>query len=191
MGPDSAGEPRVRELRLEGLRLAAVAVVVVAALVGSFQLGRWIERGTLGGAPAAEKDPLRHVAGDDPSAAGHLSFFDTLTGGGKVPEPDREVRSSPQPPPPPIPDAGADRAPVPRGRYFVQVSALRDRAAAERVARELRGRGYTVQLFPDRDRGGEVMRVRVGSYATREEARAAAQKLGREGHPGAWVSGTD
>jgi len=75
-------------------------------------------------------------------------------------------------------------APVEPGVYSVQVSALADHAKAKELADRLRQSGYTVQTSEVATKSGSVVRVRVGSYPTREAAQAALDKLRAQGYPG-------
>jgi cell division septation protein DedD len=70
--------------------------------------------------------------------------------------------------------------PIP-GRWSVQVQALRDEEGAQRLVRRLQSQGYTPMLSRI-VRDGEVWyRVRVGSFASSEEARTSVEQLRREG----------
>jgi stage II sporulation protein D len=82
------------------------------------------------------------------------------------------VPSSTQPPAPP--------------RYRVQVASLADEAGANAVAERVRlttGLTPTVQPSP----ASASHQVRVGDFATQDDALRLATRLGRSGLPGAWV----
>jgi cell division protein FtsN len=72
--------------------------------------------------------------------------------------------------------------------YWVQVSAGRDRQAAENLVDQLRRSGFPVQLFPERQGGQAWFKVRVGGFETEERARATADELKRSGYGQAFVS---
>lgn len=68
------------------------------------------------------------------------------------------------------PTAPATSAPSATTRWSVQLAAYQTRGEAEAMVRRLRGRGYT-ELRIDGD--GAPFRVRLGRYATRDEAQRA------------------
>jgi len=163
--PEERGE--ARELRLEGIGLVVVGGVIVALVLGAFQLGRFVERQT---APprASASAPAASGEGEPEDATENLTFFDTLS----ETEPKREATAS-SPPRPTAPPAS-----VSPGPWFVQVFVGRDRSAAEEVVRTLRGKGCaTTSLF----------KVRVGGFPTREAAEAAADRLHGDGQASTWV----
>lgn len=187
MAPESDGREPVREVRLEGARLTLALVVVVALLGASFWIGRLYERATAPAAGGARQDPLANVKPGVEDAPDDSTFFDTLSGNGKSAEPDRETRApaTAAPAPPVTAPRGGD------GPFVVQVFAGRDRRAAEELVSSLRGKGYPVRIDGEREGRGTLFRVRVGGYATRAEAEAAADRLVKDGQAGAWVTRRD
>jgi cell division protein FtsN len=179
---------RAREMKLEGWTLILTGGILIALLVGSFYLGRWVERGT---APAGSTEASR--ATQDGGAAGleeaseEVSFFDTLSGSEKAVEPRRESA-------PPSAAAGTDaresRQPPAgsAGPWYVQVFAGRDKETADVLIRSLSQKGHSVRLDTRREGSGALYRVQVGGFATREAADSAADRLRREGQAGAWVT---
>jgi Cell division protein len=178
--------PDPREIRIEGFRLWGAGLLLVAALLGAFWLGRTLGRRE---APAvavpgsAEAAPPTVVEPEEET----ISFFDRAGGQGQVLEPRREAasrESRPEPsasPPPASP-------PAPSGPWYVQIFAGRDRQAAELVARRHRGKGLAVRLDAEREGTGSLYKVRVGGFPDREAADAAAERLRKEGASGAWVT---
>jgi rare lipoprotein A len=73
------------------------------------------------------------------------------------------------------------RAPV-VGGYFVQVGAYSDPANAQRVQAAVGAAGPVVMDVRTTASGGELFRVRVGPWASREEADAARQTLSSLGY---------
>jgi DedD protein len=64
------------------------------------------------------------------------------------------------------------------GRFTLQAGALKNRETAEAVRRRLATAGYKAKVARGTDRnGGEVYRVRVGPYETREAATKAMQNI--------------
>ncbi|MBI3757535.1 MAG: SPOR domain-containing protein [Deltaproteobacteria bacterium] len=74
------------------------------------------------------------------------------------------------------------KKPLPaQGRWSVQVQALRDKEGARQLVRKLQSQGYA-PMVNRVVRDGEVWyRVRVGSFASSEEARISVERLRREG----------
>jgi cell division protein FtsN len=106
---------------------------------------------------------------------------------GVEPAPPRVVEEPPVPPaaaarPTPPPAAPAPpRATTRGGPWSVQASPTRDRAEAQRLLESLRGRGYEASVVRVLRDGGAWYRVRVGSFASAEEASEVMQRLRREG----------
>jgi septal ring-binding cell division protein DamX len=194
MAADRHDGDSTRELRLEGIGLLLGGGFLLALIVGAFFLGRWVERQT-GPLDAQTPDgggPLAQVAAREPDAdaAEGLTYFDTLEGTEKEVETGREMPAQTPPPPTASSQQAAVAEPaaqVDDGRFYVQVLALRDQYAAAEVIESLKAKGYGVRLFPEREGQGTLYKVRVGGYATREEATAARDSLRRAGHPGAFV----
>lgn len=98
------------------------------------------------------------------------------------PESAPEVAASPPPAEPP-----AATEPVASTGYVVQVGVFSSRAGADRVAKTLRGKGFTVTVSRY-DSGKRLYRVRVGPPAERAEARRLRERLAAAGHPGTVVA---
>ena len=199
MNPE-APEGGPRELRFEGWSLALALGVLVAALGGAFQCGRWYESSSSRASAestgtGATPDDARKPPVDVDAAAGH---FDRVAGREQQLEPQREVRRPPAATPPPRPAAttpppsagsrpAEPPAPAP-GEYFVQVFAGRDESAARGLVERLESSGRPVVLRAEPEGGGFLYKVRVGGYADEPAARAALQELAAEGFSGAWVT---
>lgn len=81
-------------------------------------------------------------------------------------------RATPAPPvPPAVPPASAPPA---RTGWSVQVAAVKDSAAADRIVAQYRAGGYDSRQVRDPD---GLIRVRVGNYPDRTAAMAAATKI--------------
>jgi DedD protein len=72
----------------------------------------------------------------------------------------------------------------------VQLGSFANADNAERLARELRGRGYKAYVSPSESKGPKRMRVRVGPEQDRARAEQLAKRLRRDGHPGTVVEQT-
>ncbi len=65
----------------------------------------------------------------------------------------------------------------PNGRWYIQIFATANKAAAENKARQLAKLGLPSYTEPVKRRGTDLWRVRVGRFATMNEARAARDIL--------------
>jgi cell division protein FtsN len=69
-------------------------------------------------------------------------------------------------------------APPKKGLYYVQVGALADRTEAAAVSQKYKSQGYAaLVLDPQPTDGKPVFRVRIGGFATKEEADSVRAKL--------------
>jgi DedD protein len=84
----------------------------------------------------------------------------------------------------PAPDAAVKAAPAKAGGYVVQLAAFSDDKGANALANRLRKSGHPAFTEPVTTSRGTLWRVRVGPYATRDEANTARDKLKREGQNG-------
>ena len=182
MVPDGAPRDEPRELRLEGGLLAIAGGLLVALLICAFQLGRAVEWWSAPErAASAPSDPLSNVEQEVAVATEKLTFFDTLGGPGKEAEPAREAQAKAGAPLPP--EASATPGP-----WFVQVFVGRDRQAAEEVVRSLRAQRYPVRIDGVAEgASGQLFKVRVGGFPSKEAADAGAERLHGDGHSGTWV----
>jgi hypothetical protein len=75
------------------------------------------------------------------------------------------------------------------GRYTVQVAALRDRDAAERVRKQLVDKGYPAFVAePSAELPVQFFRVRVGQYVERSEAESVKNRLEYEEEFKPWIT---
>lgn len=81
----------------------------------------------------------------------------------------------------------ASAAPVSTTGYFVQIGVFSNKASADRLARELRQKKFTV-VVAQLDGAKPLHRVRVGPAADRKAAEALAKRLAAVGHKGSVVS---
>ena len=96
-----------------------------------------------------------------------------------------------RPTPRPAPANAAASEPVPKapsaGGFRVQVISVSSRAEAEEEAKRLSRRGFSARVEPGTGPRGTIYRVRVGPFATREEATRASERLGAEGRRDTWI----
>lgn len=185
----------VREFRFEGVGLVVVLGAVLLTLAGAFWGGRWYERrqgppGAAGG--PLDSGPLTHVV--EPQEAvdtdASVDYFDGASGGERQAESGRQARELP-PAPVKIEEAPQPVAEPSAGRFYVQVFAGRDRGSAEKIVGKLREGGFTVRMFTENPGADPLFKVRVGGFATQDDARAAATRLKGAGHDGAFVTEVD
>ena len=196
MTPDE--DFRSHEILLENRHLAIVGAGVLVLCVGAFFLGRWTERShwvnpdtplprVAGAAESLPIEPVRDIAPAPPSDGQE---------GEEVLPPESSApaagQSNPQPAGPAL--AAAPRAEKvregsgSRDDLYIQVLATRSADAAQTLRERLAGRDYpaTVVSSPD-PQGRPLYRVRVGGYASRQEAERIALRLRKEERLRTWI----
>ncbi|MGH9408695.1 MAG: SPOR domain-containing protein [Vicinamibacterales bacterium] len=86
------------------------------------------------------------------------------------------------PPAPPVSapkTAASTGAPLP-GAWIVQVQALKDRGAADAIARHLVSKGYPAFVLDPDSGAPAIYRVQVGRYSDRQEAEQIARRLEKD-----------
>jgi len=182
--------------------VGAIVVIAVAFFIG-LQAGRVLEKnaagkdratgGTASQAPGADNGPR---AGAPPDIRREMSAFSeeasrvpavparpapAPTAGEELRQtersatfPDSLSRKDPSPQPLVSSRAKPAESATGGGRYTLQAGAMKNRETAEAVRRRLETAGYKAKVAQGTDRnGGEVYRVRVGPYETREAATKA------------------
>lgn len=86
------------------------------------------------------------------------------------------------------PAAGPPAASAPAGRWWTQLGSFSSRDNAERLARELRGRGFTIDVSKIRAGGKDLYRVRSGPVTDRAAAVALQSRLAAAGHKSSLVA---
>ena len=91
----------------------------------------------------------------------------------------------------PIPRDAAQKpapaTPVEPGSFAVQLGSFRDRDNADRLVRDMTGKGFAAFVAPIKSGGRELYRVRVGPTRDRTQAEALAAQLRRVGQSGSIV----
>lgn len=75
--------------------------------------------------------------------------------------------------------------------FYVQVLATSSESNAEKLVRELSAKGYPAYKVSVSQKAGTLWRVRVGNYATRDEARGVQGTLVLDGHTGQLIVGNN
>lgn len=162
--------------------------------------------------PAASKPQAQAAARTtaEPAPVDELSYYDALSKGAKSPAAKNAAKkggstdpvaktpeSAPKPTPaaaPPAPavaaasPASAPAASLPKGGAIaVQVAALTSRADAESIARRLTSKGYAAYVLTPDPGAKAVFKVRVGNYASADEAARVSRRLKQEEKLQPWV----
>lgn len=111
-----------------------------------------------------------------PAPASRVHVFEDGEGGAPARRSPRSAAASA--PAPPAPAAGTFR---------VQVISVSSRAEAEAEAKRLSRRGFSARVEPGGGAKGRVYRVRVGPFASREEAFRATERLEAAGRRETWI----
>lgn len=73
-------------------------------------------------------------------------------------------------------------------RFYIQAGACREEISAKDLAEELREKGYQAAVFPDRHADGSLwFKVRVGGYATQNEAEQGLSSYQKTINPNAFL----
>jgi DedD protein len=147
----------------------------------------------------AEDDAPADTAGDSATPQSALADAEQRVLG-SAPAKSADTKSAPPaaaPPPaksadaksaPPAPKAASARVAAPNAAaketYVVQLAAFTDDKGAGALAAKLKKAGYPAYTEPVTTSQGKLWRVRVGPYASREDANNARDRLKREGQNG-------
>ena len=172
-------------------RVGTVFVLIGLVTILGSTFGAGVYTGRRWGAPVPVKSDARKDAGERPKppAPPTLTFYRELTAPLTAPPPPKPVKP-PKPedtvviasrpaPPPPVAAVPAP-PPAPPGGYTVQVGAYRAWAPADALRATLVAAGHEADVVESHASGQARYRVRVGAFATREAARAAAARLSAE-----------
>ncbi len=165
--------------------LGLLVLVVGGVFVGGVLIGRNLAPPTIAGSapppveqpvaqPAAEpmEQPAEELVEERRPDEPLIPSGTTAQAPELVPEPPPAPEPAPEPQPAPA-------APAATGDFTIQIAALRDRAAAEQLQQDLSALGLEAYLEA-MPRG--LIRVRVGRFVTREDARATVTSLDAAGH---------
>ena len=189
-----AGDP-AKELRVQARRrlIGAAALLLAAVIVLPFVLDT---------APRPVPDELSIVVAAPPPAtrapaqpppviedkvAEPVAAPAPAPAQAAPPEAPQDAKPAPPERPPPAAKAAAATAPV--KKIVVQVAALSNATAADELHVSLIKDGFTAYVVPVSTTGGTVHRVRIGPFASREEAQRAIDRLKAAGHKAAIVGG--
>lgn len=185
------GEREIREIQLSRKQLVflfiSAAVVAIVIFLLGVAAGRDVRGGT--GEALASSGATEMVVPSDPPVqpAQDLTYHEMLTGtGARTPPP----ASTPVTPPtpinetePPVPAPAAATPPAQAGDWFLQVGAFSGRPAADNLVASLKKLDVPAfVLAPSAGAADRLFRVRVGPYATQDEANGVRARLVREGY---------
>src|SRR5688572_817933 len=184
-------------------RMGTIFVVIGLVTILGSTFGAGVYTGRRWGMPAAAKSEARTDGTERPKppAPPTLTFYRELTAPLTAPPPPKPVKP-PKPedtvviasrpgPAPAVPAAAAPAAPAtaaPAGGYTVQVGAYRARPPADALRATLVAAGHEADVTESIAGGEARYRVRVGSFATRDAARAVAARLSAERTLSAFVT---
>ena len=188
--------------------VVGILVVIAVAFFLGFQLGRYVEKGkeTAGmparrgpagenGARASTSAEIRkemsafsEEAGKIPAVAPPAAIPPTAGDDLKKTESEAtfpEALSRKDPSPEPMgkkkEKVAAAAAPSAEGRYMLQAGAMKSRETADALRKRLDRRGYKATVIHATTRkSGEVYRVRVGPFGSRDEAAKAMKSIRAE-----------
>ena len=140
--------------------------------------------------PAPDSETESAASAPQPAYAG-VPAQDSAGGpdGSSPPSAGSPQASAASPPPSTRSPQASAASPAPTGGWAVQLGSFSSRANADQLAEWCREQGYGVRVLPGQDSGRTLYRVRVGPYASRDEARAAVAELallGRSGFVSDW-----
>ena len=126
---------------------------------------------------AAFPIPVTAAAPPSSAAPSTVQVFEDGEGG---------APARPSPRSPAASAAPASRTPS-AGSFRVQVISVSSRSEAEAEAKKLSRSGFSARVEPGSGAKGPVFRVRVGPFASREEAVRAKERLAAEGRRDTWI----
>jgi DedD protein len=171
--------------------------LVIAYLTGETEAVEWSETGAVSAEPppfaaadpAAEGEPSHAVETElvrepAPIAAPALAKPAVAKVVEEKPAAPKPAAAKPAAAPKPSAKVAAV---APGGRFSVQVGAFGDSATAEKLASQLRAKGYPSYVKSDAESGGTRWRVRVGPVNARERAEELAAKLAKGEKLPTWI----
>ena len=144
---------------------------------------------------AAVAEPERPRSAFGPNAMTRAEIEGAKSGSAKTapaqaPPPKAQTAKS-EPARAPVAKAEPARAEAPKAEsskgWAVQLGVFASRDNAERLAKQVKGKGYAVGVSESSANGKRLYRVRVGPEADRDAAVALGAKLRAAGHPGSVV----
>lgn len=183
-----------REIQLSGKQLVFLFISAVVVAVVIFLLGVAVGRDVRSAADtqSASASGTETVVPVDPQAppVQDLAYHDLLTGSGApAPTPPASTGPPPTPPnettPPPATPPAQEPAPAAAtGDWFLQIGAYGGRSTADGMVANLKKLDVPAfVLVPGAGSPDRLFRVRVGPYATRNDADAVRVRIVRAGYP--------
>lgn len=74
-----------------------------------------------------------------------------------------------------------------KSTYYIQLTATPLKGSAEKLKQQFERKGYNVYLLETRERGRTLYKVRIGVFATRDQAAKVAEKIRREDKIKPWI----
>jgi cell division septation protein DedD len=207
-----ASDDGFKEIQLSGKQLVflfmATTIVAVVIFLCGVMVGRGVKSpnqaaGAASAAPAPPMPDAQPIADTSPAASPGTGAAQPASepAGARTPDSAAKQPVPADEPPPAVPDEppttaeaspAAARAAVtgnePAGDgWVVQVQALADKSACDKLAARLVGKGYAAYVTPPPP-GGGVYRVRVGKFKERREADNVKRRLEKEEQLKPWIT---
>jgi DedD protein len=189
--------------RLTGALILVAALVIIVPELLSGPEPKVVRDGVVPAQPADAGPPLRTYSmvlnGDTNSRESGQAELTPQAPAAPVvalPEPvkpavEPEVEIAPAPAPVPVAAADAPAPAVaaqPAGKWWAQLGSFSSQENADRLARQLRAAGYSVDVSRINAGGKELYRVRAGPLQSRLDAQALQARLASAGHKSTLVA---
>jgi DedD protein len=189
--------------RLTGALILVAALVIIVPEMLSGPDPKVVHDGVAPAQPADAGPPLRTysmVLNDDPDSreSGQAALTPQAPTPPATPAAEPESEPAPAavvPVPEPAPAAvAADVAPEPEsaappaGKWWAQLGSFSSQENADRLARQLRAAGYSLNVSKINAGGKELYRVRAGPVQSRMDAQALQARLASAGHKSTLVA---
>jgi cell division septation protein DedD len=102
--------------------------------------------------------------------------------------PASEKPAAPKTEPPAEKKSDAALMPSDQSGWAVQVSAVRDRAEADAMARQLVTKGYQAYVLAPGSTGSPMFKVQIGRFKTKQDAEKTAARVKKEGKYKPWIT---
>ncbi len=190
------------EFIVRAFHIWIAAAMLVVLCISFFFLGRWYEKSISQYSPQRSSGNTGSLIGHtrrDASAAEDLgeslTFFDTLpkespsdmrfpSGSGTL---SKKVEKEQTPRETTPRESAPESTKIShRNGYTIQVFASKERNSAQRVYERLTKNGYECSIKEEKSAAGSTYKVRIGNFATKEEALKMESTLKKAGY-GTWV----
>ena len=140
--------------------------------------------------PPADDGPIDRAgkAGDAPPPAKPAAEPAPAPKAAAAAPPSEKPAAGKAEPPPAEKKSDAPLMPGDQSGWAVQVSAVRDRAEADTMARQLVTKGYQAYVLAPGSTGSPMFKVQIGRFKTRQDAEKTAARVKKEGKYKPWIT---